>query len=77
MVDGHKQVINRGLSECMLHNFVQFMMEGTEVGDVPLLVLVPDEELVELLTLELQLVLPILLDGLLIRDSIVLLNKNG
>ena len=77
MVDGHKQVINRGLSECMFHNFVQFMMEGTEVGDVPLLVLVPDEELVELLTLELQLVLPILLDGLLIRDSIVLLNKNG
>ena len=77
MVDGHKQVINRGLSERMFRNFVQFMMDGTGVGDVPLLVLVPDEELVELLTLELQLVLPVLLDGLLVGDSIVLLNKNG
>ena len=38
----------------------------------PFLVLVADEKLVELLPLELELVLGVLLDGLLVRDGVVL-----
>jgi hypothetical protein len=41
-------------------------------GSLPLLVLVADKKLVELLALELQLVLAVLLDGLLVGDAVVL-----
>ncbi len=44
---------------------------------LPLLVLVVDEELIEQLSLELELVICVLLDRLLVRDGVVLLGQKG